>query len=558
MKTYGTLKLSSDREWELAADPHILMRAKRVFEGSNKFDFGSIHITNTPEHCRDLEWFCKRYPLKIENKKKLITAAQKHRDNVTRLEDIIGANYKPRKFKMALPARDYQAKSAEIYLANEFLLVGDEVGLGKSVTAIASFAEPQTLPAVVVCQAHLPKQWEGYVNKFAPDLFTHILKKGTPYELPTFMGHTPDVIITSYHKLAGWAEVLAAYANSIVFDEIQELRRVESAKYAAARHIANAMKFRLGLSATPVYNYGGEFWNIANILKPGVLGGQREFLREWCLRWGGGHAKIVEPRSFGTYLRENFILLRWTREQVGRELPEVIRVPHTIGSDTRELHRIKNSATELARIILDRTDHTRDERFVAAGQFDMIMRQATGLAKAPFVADFVRMLCESGEQVILCGWHREVYGIWEERLLDLKPAWYTGSETSKRKDEAKEKFINGEARVLFMSLRAGQGTDGFQDCCKTMVFGELDWSPGIHEQCIGRINRDGQEHHPTVYFLVSEDGADPIMADVLGLKKQQVEGIRDPDKPLIEKLQKSGGSVRKLAEHYLKGNGHGG
>jgi hypothetical protein len=48
-----------------------------------------------------------------------------------------------------------------------------------------------------------------------------------------------------------------------------------------------------------------------------------------------------------------------------------------------------------------------------------LLRQATGIAKAPFVADFVRLLVESGEKVLLYGWHREVYSIWRDKLKDL-------------------------------------------------------------------------------------------------------------------------------------------
>jgi hypothetical protein len=58
------------------------------------------------------------------------------------------------------------------------------------------------------------------------------------------------------------------------------------------------------------------------------------------------------------------------------------------------------------------------------------MRRATGLAKAPYVADFVRLLLESEPKVVLFGWHRDVYEIWLDRLADLNPSLYTGSESS--------------------------------------------------------------------------------------------------------------------------------
>ncbi|MDI7181059.1 hypothetical protein QMO16_29155, partial [Klebsiella pneumoniae] len=69
----------------------------------------------------------------------------------------------------------------------------------------------------------------------------------------------------------------------------------------------------------------------------------------------------------------------------------------------------------------------RGEKMRAAGEFDQLVRQATGVAKAPYVAEFVRLLLESGQQVLLFGWHREVYSIWREKLADYNPVMYTGT-----------------------------------------------------------------------------------------------------------------------------------
>jgi hypothetical protein len=105
-----------------------------------------------------------------------------------------------------------------------------------------------------------------------------------------------------------------------------------------------------------------------------------------------------------------------------------------------------------------------------------------------------------------------------------------------------------------MSLRSGSGLDGLQDSgCHVGVFGELDWSPAVLEQGIGRYHRDGQEEPCLVYYLLSDSGSDPIMADVLGLKRVQLEGIRNPHGSTDEVLVDTGGAhVRRLAEELVK------
>ena len=191
----------------------------------------------------------------------------------------------------------------------------------------------------------------------------------------------------------------------------------------------------------------------------------------------------------------------------------------------------------------------------AAEELSNIVRHATGVAKAPYVADFVRLLVESDEPVLLYGWHRDFYNIISAKLADLKPAMYTGTESAAQKEVEKNRFINGETKILMMSLRAGAGLDGLQFMCRTVVFGELDYSPAVHEQNIGRVHRDGQTDPVMAYFLLCDYGSDPVMLDILGEKKSQSDGIRDPNSDLIEAAQASSHDIRKLAASFLKQRG---
>ena len=58
-----------------------------------------------------------------------------------------------------------------------------------------------------------------------------------------------------------------------------------------------------------------------------------------------------------------------------------------------------------------------------------------------------------------------------------------------------------------------------------------------------------------VYYLIAEAGSDPVMVDVLGLKKQQIDGIRDPNQDLVTKLQVDPNHIKMLAEKFLKDHG---
>jgi SNF2 family DNA or RNA helicase len=559
VRTYGTIDYHPGGErshgwWMLRCEPHVSIRLKRVFGKLASGSIGVHQISDTPENAHDLEWFLDRYPMAAPAGNgvadRLYARADEHRNQLEAVESMLSADYKAPEFDLAVPARGYQKVAAAMLLNRGGLLLADDIGTGKTASAICALTDPRTLPALVVTLTHLPRQWQAELKKFAPKLTTHIIKQGTPYPL----SFTPDVILINYHKLAGWGETLAKVVKSIVFDEIQELRRPNSAKYAAAKHIAGSAFFRCGLSGTPIYNYGGEMWTVLDVLFPGELGTFDEFTTEWCPGWSDpSKARIRDPKAFGLHLRENGMMLRRTRADVGRELPACQVIPHYVESDPEYLNRVKGSCVELAKLILSTSHQERGVQMHAAEQLSNKMRQATGIAKAPYVAEFVRLLIESGEKVVLYLWHREVYAVIREILRDLKPAMFTGSESPVQKEESKRRFMSGETPLLMISLRAGAGVDGLQTVCRTVVFGELDWSPGVHEQATGRVYRDGQPDPVTAYYLLAEEGSDPIVSEVLGVKRQQIEGIRKlSDEQLIETLQNDGSHILRLAQALLE------
>lgn len=432
---------------------------------------------------------------------------------------------------------------------NKLFIAGDYVPTHNTLSAIASFCEPSTRPVLVVTMTHLTIQWQNEIAKFAPNLKTHLVKKGTPYPLTTKRSpQFPDVIIMNYHKVAGWASTLAGVVNLVVFDEGQELRRNTSDKYKGCKVIADAAKYRVALTSTPIYNYGIEFFNLMDVLLPGKLGTQEEFTREWCFG-AGDKVNIKDPVAFGAYLREQGMMIRRTRKDVNREIPGINKIIHHVDCDEKALNTVAKDVAELAKFLL-RQGGSGFDKMKAGGELDWRLRQATGIAKAPFAAEFIKLLLESGEPVLVYCWHHAVYDILEDKLKEYNPVRYTGEESIHQKEKAKQDFISGKSRVMLISLRAGAGMDGLQHACRTVVYVELDWSPGVLMQATARVARDGQQDVVMEYFLVSDEGSDPVMSGVLGIKRAQLEGVRDMTTNIIEEVPLD--KIRQLAEDYLK------
>lgn len=555
-----------DRSWVIECEPQVRARLRRVFPKVSSRASEKIWLSATPENSRELDWFLQRYPMNMENETlfQLRMLATKHKEQERAIADLLQGERALPECAMAKAPRDYQREALVQLQILGGLLLADELGLGKTVSAMCPMTIPQNLPAVVVYPASLPNHWPEKLAEFMPGLRVHHVKKTSPYPLIKQPGQRtadlwdtiPDVILVSYHKLRGWAEVLGEIARYVVFEECQQLRNPDSDIYRACQYlsekVAEKSGLKLGLTGTPIYNYGCEFFHVIQVLLPDSLGSYEEFVREWCdVGSSDRKTRLREPAEFGEYLRRSGIMLRRTRAEVGRELPPLTKIPYEIEMNKAVLHNMTSDAVMLAKTILAANERYRGERLQATGEFDRLMRQATGVAKAPFVCEFVRLLIESGQKVVLFGWHREVYNIWLEQLAEFNPVMYTGSESPKQKKASMDAFTNGDSKVIIVSLRAGAGIDGLQYASSTAVFGELDWAYGVMWQCIGRLFRDGQINPVMAYFLLADDGSDPIISEIVGIKRDQLEGVTNLDIVLTERVDVAESQLKEMAKRYL-------
>lgn len=555
-RTYGRLYLQGG-EWVLDVDPGTQLRARRIFQRAPVS--GIIRLTDTAEICFELEWFMQRFPLDMhpDDRDYLAGESAQYSKEIQEADDCVYGGHTPREYPLAIPARQYQRVAADLLCLRKRLLLGDPMGLGKTVSAIAASTRKELQPVVVVVLSALREQWEQAFATFAPEMNVHVIRKTTPYSLPKYGdGRGPDVVIISYGMVPDWVRSLKKYAKTVVFDEVQELRRAESQKHIAAVELASVCEYRLGLSGTPIYNYGGELWNVFQGIAPDAFGTREEFVKEWC-SWNGGHYVVKEPAALGAYLRQQHLFLRREKSEVGRELPEQIRVVQKVNSDAAAfLKEMKTGrAGELAKLIVANAGRQAGElgQREALGQLDTVLRKATGVAKAPYVAAFVEMLLEADERVVLYGWHRDVYSIWLDLLKEHNPAMFTGSESPAMKEKEKKRFCSGETKLLIMSLRSGVGVDGLQHNCNTVVIGELDWSAAVVNQVIDRVHRDGQKEPVTAYFMLSDDGIDPQMSTVLGIKDDQLHGIvHAKSQGVVPQAVDRGALIRQLANKLVQ------
>lgn len=552
----GTLRFAEERiepGWVVSdLKPHVSMRFKDVFKG---VPFGSVPpfvLRDRPDTAADLEWFMQRYPLAmdLDTEARLRERLAAHQEARAHIEAISATEYTPPMlggFREGEAPMAYQRRAAEMLRATGRLLLLDDVGLGKTVSALAAIADGWGLPAAVVVQPHLSAQWvTQYIERF-----THL----RAVEIKDRNARTlqaADIYVFRYSNIAAWVDVIEPMGiRTVIFDEVQELRHGQTTeKGRAAAAICSVVPHRLGLTATPIYNYGSEIFNVVEYIAPGALGSWPEFVTNWCTSHGT-HWIVKEPEALGAYLQEEGVTLRRTNEdaEVASSLPGLSKTIIEVDWDDGAVATDRELQERLAQRVLAGSFH---ERGLAARELNVMMRHETGVAKARSVAAYVRTLVEAGEPVLVGAWHREVYDILRYRLSDFGPAMFTGSETAAGKRRAKQAFMDGETRVLLMSLRSGAGIDGLQQRAAHVVCAELDWSPQVHVQFTGRLHRHGQERPVTAHFLHVNGGSDPAIMSALGLKASQSHALLNPYGGQGEATPIDETRIRHLAKTILK------
>ena len=555
---YGTLSYNRRSKcWTIKGEPCVTELAARLFPGSIRRR-GEARFTANRRIVGDVNWLMLRYPLEVAARDRALwdRALDQARDHARKREQALRMPRRssPPDGSFEGELREFQKEGLSFLLANPRTLLADETGLGKTVQALACLAATGDLPALAVVPPHLMRNWAAEAARF-------LRVQGRPPRICVLSGLKPyvppeaDLYIIHYLLLRGWKQALPQMGfRTVIFDEIQELRHGGTEKYSAASLLAESCERVIGLSGTPIYNRGAEIWNVVNILDYHCLGDWESFTRAWCD--GYGHHIVRDPRLLGEHLRREGLILRRTKQEVLAELPPKRRLVQEIDSDDRVYRELMRPVMEMLGSLRALEPDAR-ERFLLEEQISRGERQATGVAKAPFVAAFVRALLDAGERVLLFAHHHAVMDLYQKELGAYRPAFLTGRESTGQKEHSVARFMGGETNLCVISLRASAGLNLQRASC--VVFGELDWSPAVHSQAEDRAHRMGQKDSILCYYLVAPQGSDRDMQDALGLKVSQfvaLMGDRTPDFRTEQEAQRAARAhIARLLERCEREHG---
>ncbi|MEO9310065.1 MAG: SNF2-related protein [Nitrososphaera sp.] len=408
--------------------------------------------------------------------------------------------------------------------------------------------EKNAFPVLIVAPLVTLQNWQREIEKFLkrksrngrlidnqPPTST-IIRVGKSEPLGKF-----DFYIINYELLyKRYKDLAKLNLKTIICDEVQHLRSKTTQKYHAIKKLAalESVKYRIGLSGTPIYNRGSEIWPIVDILRPGLLGNFKEFCEYFCYINEKGKAIVLETkRESLRNLLQKHVMLRRKKSDVLTELKEKVRYKEIIDAD------INYYNAELEKI----WKKLEEERKVAQTAFDASTayqraiqseRQAAGIAKLPHVINFVKNIMEIEESVVVFCHHKSIHSLLHQSLAEFKPASIIGGQSDKERQANIDAFQNGDTKLMIAGLRAGNVGINLTRA-RYVVFAELDWSPAIHLQAEDRLHRLGQKNTVFAYYLIGNGTLDEHVAQVLVDKSYEIDSIMDNKAESFENKEKA-------------------
>lgn len=594
-KIYGTLELKSEKEKVYRASKEDFVNKKknhwvikgfqavqminRIIPESWSYSRNEANVSDHIANIEHIEWLMMRFPLDIISKKqwKIRTnQLKKVRDRKENIRQLQPVSPSPA-FKGEL--KDFQKLCLDfLQKTSGNALVADEMGLGKTVETLAFISTMKNaLPALVICPLIVIPHWEREIKKFL-----NVQREGStefvePKVKKVRSGMQKDLdpadfYIINYELISKRIEDLERTGfKTIVYDEIQNLRNMNTKKFASANELASipSVKYRLGLSGTPIYNRGGEIWGMVDILQRGILGSYSEFTRTYCevdFR-GRQHVERSKSQALAELLKEN-VMIRRKKEDVLKELPEKTRYQERITIDRdlyhREIEKIfAKLESEKDKINSDPTSKHKVFQLQSAYQRAMDSeRQVAGIAKAPKVIKRIQEFMELEEKVVVFCHHKVVHELLMQGLAEYDPCHIIGGQKDDIRQQEIDKFqkiddpteyvpyFNKASNLMIAGIRAGNMGISLTSA-SYVIFAELDWSPAIHRQAEDRLHRIGQRKPVFAHYLIGEGTLDSSISDKLVDKSLEIDSVMG-DKREVNDQTKAETIMKDLEEKIMK------
>lgn len=459
--------------------------------------------------------------------------------------------------------RNYQRAAIDWIIRHRKVYIGDEMGTGKTLSALAAVAADGSYPVVVVAPASVKLGWHRQIQKFFPSLVgqTYVCNGRLAKPIP----QGTKIILINYDILSFWLTRLQNFKyKAVVLDEAHFVKNRKAKRSRAAIVLAQGAEMRIAMSGTPLVSRPIDL--VAQLEALGrmesLTNGRRTwwFIERYCRPTHNGYGWDTSGASnlfeLNERLRRNGILIRRRKEDVLTEMPpkQRVSIPLEI-SNRKEYERVRNDISHWVKKQIGLDDKFQsylsglpkkqaeseltqriNEKILKAEAAVTItklsaLRQVCMLGKIDAAMQWVDDFLSSEEKLVLFVSHRSAVDTVMSRFGSAAVK-IMGGMGAEAKQKAIDSFINDdEVRVVVANIdAAAEGIDGWQHVCSNVAFLELTWTPTKHHQAEDRCHRSGQTKPVTCYYLMANGTIDEYLAAIIDNKRSVISAVVDGEK----------------------------
>lgn len=414
----------------------------------------------------------------------------------------------------------YQKKAGLLMLVRSRMVLGDDVGLGKTLETIMMMsyvkaANPKT-KFLVFTERNSLLQWQDEIAAFAPSLRTTIITAETHPDIKSrvtaMRTHGKDVVISTYSMLHKYSKYMKEGMQPrwvFIADEPDVFKNTMTTAHIHAYDLVNGVGGAIrayGLTATIIGNRLSEAFGIIRIIAPGTFTSEIEFENDYCVIKGkGARRKIVGYKNldkFRAKIAPVFFGRLQDDPEVKQDLPDVITKDVKVTLSEKQSWKVVEAMDKIIEM--------------ADGEVKQLlplpaMTMAQILTDDPRIKDFdiagskTKALVETltgslrDERVVVYSKFRTVIDQIEADLVKakLKVVRVTGKENSVEREAAKQSFMAdktaGNHVPILLMTKAGSRAINLQ-AGGHLFFFDLPWAYDLYRQIIGRLKRTGSTH----------------------------------------------------------------
>ena len=406
------------------------------------------------------------------------------------------------------PLYAFQRDGVEFLLrSKEGALLADDMGLGKTVQAIVAlrqmFRNGQAQRVLVVAPAAVVTSWLRHFQRWAPEL--HVASMQTQKHRrhllwQAFAEREFHVAVAPYDSYRNDVQdgQQVPEVDVLIADEVQKLKNPSTKRSRALQQ--QSAKVRWGLTGTPLENSLDEFATVLRFCGPKHLPGKAS----------GSSLRLAAEQ----------LMLRRKKEAVLSQLPDVLtNIEYVRLSDAQR--RAYDEAAGQARDQL-----SREERSVARvrGHLQDLKQICNGVngssAKLDWLIEYMKVSDQEGDKLLVFSYYLRAIAEIEDALSHFHPLRYTGSTSSRERDQVVDTFQrDGHNRLMVLQVIAGS-TGITLHAANRVVHFDSWWNPAVQSQATARAHRIGQTKTVFETTLVAVDTVEERIQALLEYKRQ--------------------------------------